>query len=359
MDHEGRVLEFNPSAEAVFGISAREAVGREMAQLIIPPDLRDAHRAGLARYLESGESDIVGRRVELRGMRSDGTEFPLELAISRIGDGPTPVFTGYIRDITRRQRADEERERLLELERVARADANRAMEQLSAILRGVADGVTAQAPDGSLVFANQRAIEALGYASVEELTRTPADEVRDRFEMYDEEGEPFPPERLPGKACAGGRGGRGGGDPLGGHARRQRALEPREGHADPRRGRRGGHGDQRDGGRDRPQAGRAGPAAAGGGRARDRLLDGLRPHPWDAIARLAVVPWLADWCSIHTLEEDESLASLPPTRRPTRRRPRPAGAPAPVPRAAGRRPRDTERGPNDAERDLSQRSRPR
>ena len=79
MDHEGRVLEFNPAAEATFGISEQQAVGREMAQLIIPPDLRDAHRAGLARYLEGGESAIVGRRVELRGMRADGTEFPIEL----------------------------------------------------------------------------------------------------------------------------------------------------------------------------------------------------------------------------------------------------------------------------------------
>ena len=204
IDHEGRVLDFNPAAEATFGISEQQAVGREMAQLIIPPDLREAHRAGLARYLEGADSAIVGHRVELRGVRADGTEFPLELSVTRIGDGPRPVFTGYLRDITRRQRADEERERLLELERVARADADRAMEQLSAILRGVADGVTAQAPDGSLVFANQRAIEALGYESVEELTRTPTDEVRDRFEMYDEEGEPFPPERLPGRLALAG-----------------------------------------------------------------------------------------------------------------------------------------------------------
>ena len=307
MDHEGRVLEFNPSAEAVFGISAREAVGREMAQLIIPPDLRDAHRAGLARYLESGESDIVGRRVELRGMRSDGTEFPIELAISRIGDGPTPVFTGYIRDITRRQRADEERERLLELERVARADANRAMEQLSAILRGVADGVTAQAPDGSLVFANQRAIEALGYASVEELTRTPADEVRDRFEMYAEDGAPFPPDGLPGRLA------------LEGAEDAEaviRSVDTRDGterwnrvKATPIRG--------EDGAvvmainvmedvTDLKRAEQGQRLLAEAGRVIGSSMDPGRIL--GRVARLAVVPWLADWCSIHTLEEDGSLA---------------------------------------------------
>ena len=124
MDHEGRVVEFNPAAEATFGIPARDAIGREMAELIIPPELRDAHRAGLARYLETGEGTIVGRRIELRGMRSDGTEFPVELAVNRIAGHSPPLFTGYLRDITRRRQADDERERLLELERLARLDAD-------------------------------------------------------------------------------------------------------------------------------------------------------------------------------------------------------------------------------------------
>ncbi len=108
MDHEGRVVEFNPAAERTFGYSQDEAVGREMAELIIPPSLREAHRRGLARYLATEEGVVIGNRVELTAMRSDGAEFPVELTVTRIPlDGP-PMFTGYVRDITDRKRAVED-----------------------------------------------------------------------------------------------------------------------------------------------------------------------------------------------------------------------------------------------------------
>jgi PAS domain S-box-containing protein len=108
IDADGMVLEFNAAAEETFGFSAEEVVGREMAELVVPPHLRDEHRAGFARYLETGEPRILGRRLELAGMRADGSEFPVELTITRIRlDGP-PVFSGYLRDITERTRAEEE-----------------------------------------------------------------------------------------------------------------------------------------------------------------------------------------------------------------------------------------------------------
>jgi PAS domain S-box-containing protein len=107
MDHNGRVVEFNAAAERTFGYSADEAVGREMAQLIIPPSLRDGHRAGLRRYLETGEGPVLGHRLEITGMRADGREFPVELTITRIElDGP-PMFTGFIRDISDRKRREQ------------------------------------------------------------------------------------------------------------------------------------------------------------------------------------------------------------------------------------------------------------
>jgi PAS domain S-box-containing protein len=108
IDDRGRVLEFNSAAEETFGVRAEDAVGREMAALIVPPHLREQHRAGFARYLETGETHILGRRLEITGMRADGSEFPVELTITRIRlDGP-PVFSGYLRDITDRKRAEEE-----------------------------------------------------------------------------------------------------------------------------------------------------------------------------------------------------------------------------------------------------------
>jgi PAS domain S-box-containing protein len=108
IDHDGRVLEFNGPAEETFGYSADQAIGTEMAELIVPPRLRDRHRAGFARYLETGQATLLGRRIEITGMRSDGTEFPVELAITRIDLPGPPMFTGYLRDITERKEAEAE-----------------------------------------------------------------------------------------------------------------------------------------------------------------------------------------------------------------------------------------------------------
>lgn len=108
MDHEGRILEFNAAAELAFGYSKDEAIGKDMASLIIPPSLRDAHREGLKRYMETGDAKLLGRRTELSGMRADSSEFPIELAITRIEmDGP-PVFSAFIADITERKNAENE-----------------------------------------------------------------------------------------------------------------------------------------------------------------------------------------------------------------------------------------------------------
>ena len=108
MDHRGRVLEFNPAAERTFGYTSAEAVGREMATLIVPEDLRERHREGLARHLAGGPPRVLDRRIEIDAVRSDGTRFPVELTITRIDVPGAPVFTGYLRDITERRRAEAE-----------------------------------------------------------------------------------------------------------------------------------------------------------------------------------------------------------------------------------------------------------
>jgi PAS domain S-box-containing protein len=100
MDHTGKLIEFNPAAEQTFGYGRTEVVGQEMAQFLIPASLREHHRQGLAHYLATGEGALIGQRIETIALRADGTEFPIELAITRIpGDGP-PLFSGTIRDIT-------------------------------------------------------------------------------------------------------------------------------------------------------------------------------------------------------------------------------------------------------------------
>ncbi|MFN2387880.1 MAG: PAS domain S-box protein [Thermoanaerobaculia bacterium] len=133
IDDSGRVLEFNPAAERVFGYSHAEALGREMAELIIPPALRQSHRDGMRRYLAGGEGPVLGRRLEMPAMRRDGTEFPVELSILRLPGEGRPVFTGFLRDITQQQQAEAGRANLLALERKARAAAEQS-ESKSAFL---------------------------------------------------------------------------------------------------------------------------------------------------------------------------------------------------------------------------------
>jgi PAS domain S-box-containing protein len=109
MDGEGRVVEVNRTTERTFGYRAEDMVGRDLADLIIPPELRALHRRGVRRYLETGHGGrMLDHPRELTGQRADGSQFPVEVAITQPEiDGP-PVFTGFLRDVTDRRRADAE-----------------------------------------------------------------------------------------------------------------------------------------------------------------------------------------------------------------------------------------------------------
>lgn len=133
IDHQGRVIEFNAAAEKMFGYNRKEVLGQEMAELIVPPSLRQRHYEGLAHYLVTGEGALIGRRVEMTAMRADGTEFPIELAITRIPLDGLPIFNASIRDITVAKRIEEERFQILLREQVARAEAEAATRKLEAL----------------------------------------------------------------------------------------------------------------------------------------------------------------------------------------------------------------------------------
>src|SRR5580693_8166570 len=108
IDHEGYITEFNPAAEHTFGYPREEVLGKHLADVIIPPSLREKHQQGFARYLATGEAQVLGKRIEMTAVRADGSEFPIELAVTRIPlEGP-PSFTGHLRDITERKRAEQE-----------------------------------------------------------------------------------------------------------------------------------------------------------------------------------------------------------------------------------------------------------
>ncbi|MBA2504748.1 MAG: SpoIIE family protein phosphatase [Thermoleophilaceae bacterium] len=185
MDHNGTVVDFNPAAVATFGYSTDEAVGAELAELIVPPSLREAHREGLSKFMSTGEGVVFDQLLELTGMRKSGSEFPVELTVTRIEGTEPPLFSGQMRDITARKQADDE--------------LRRSRDQLEIILQGVADGVTAQAPDGRLVYANDAAVGVLGFEDPAELLAAEPAEIMGRFEMFTPQGRAFAVEDLPGR----------------------------------------------------------------------------------------------------------------------------------------------------------------
>jgi len=103
MDSAGLITEFNPAAERTFGYCRADAVGKPLAQLLVPPALRAQHLAGIERYRTTGVGPILGKRLELAAQRADGSEFPVELTVVTTLSNGGPMFTAYIRDITERK----------------------------------------------------------------------------------------------------------------------------------------------------------------------------------------------------------------------------------------------------------------
>lgn len=107
VDARGRIVEVNDAAATMFGYSPEEMVAQEMAPLVVPERLRAAHQTGMTRYATTGIAKVIGRRVELDGLRKDGSEFPIELSISSSGRGNDQTFVAFMRDISDRRLAEQ------------------------------------------------------------------------------------------------------------------------------------------------------------------------------------------------------------------------------------------------------------
>jgi PAS domain S-box-containing protein len=107
MRRDGSIAAWNKVAERTFGWTAAEAVGRPMADLIIPERFREAHCRGLERYNETGEERVLNRRIEIAAVTRDGAEIPIELSITKASSPDETVFLGFLRDISERREAEE------------------------------------------------------------------------------------------------------------------------------------------------------------------------------------------------------------------------------------------------------------
>jgi PAS domain S-box-containing protein len=138
VDETGTVVEFNPAAERTFGHARADAIGKKLPELLIPEPLREGHQRSFQRHLQSGESRILGKRVEIEALRADGTVFPIELTVVRIRSHGPPTFTAYIRDLTERHLAQEAEARAaaaVNKESTQRQRAEQALKQTEEQLR--------------------------------------------------------------------------------------------------------------------------------------------------------------------------------------------------------------------------------
>ena len=179
IDGKGHIVDFNPAAEGTFGYRASEVVGRPIAETIIPPSLREAHHAGFAHYLATGIGPILGKRIEVVGLRKNGAEFPVEVAIVPMRQDGAFGFTAYLRDISERKTLEAEQTRL--------ADANRLL------LDSTGEGIYGIDRNGCFTFVNQSAAGMLGYTQEEIIGQSGHSLIHSRHE----DGAAYPEQECP------------------------------------------------------------------------------------------------------------------------------------------------------------------
>ncbi|HJV85687.1 MAG TPA: diguanylate cyclase [Noviherbaspirillum sp.] len=106
INHEGEIISFNDAAELTFGYRCDDVLGKKLADLILPSDWQELHRLGIERFLATGESSVLNKRMELTAIRADRFTFPVELAVVPLCAQEHPIFTAFIRDISERKHAE-------------------------------------------------------------------------------------------------------------------------------------------------------------------------------------------------------------------------------------------------------------
>ncbi|MCH2172084.1 PAS domain S-box protein [Myxococcota bacterium] len=132
MDSSGQIVEFNPAAVKTFGYEREDVLGKPLSDQLVPEELRDDHTAGISRYLQSGQSRILGRKLTTEAMHADGSRIPVELVVQPINVHETHRFTAYLRDMTEQ---NETQQKLLEQSR--QLDRSRRLESVGRLAGGI------------------------------------------------------------------------------------------------------------------------------------------------------------------------------------------------------------------------------
>jgi PAS domain S-box-containing protein len=182
MDRQGEIVEFNPAAEKIFGFRRDTAIGKSLVDLIIPKRLRENHKRGLELYLKTGEARMLGRRVEVTALRADGSEFPAEMAVTRIGSKEPLMFTAFVRDIGERLRGQ--------------TALRESEERLQRVIANLTEGLIISDIKGELLDWNPAALEMHGLTSADPWRFT-LSAYAETFELSTLDGAVLPVEEWP------------------------------------------------------------------------------------------------------------------------------------------------------------------
>ena len=185
LDAGGRVVEWNHRATELFGYSREEAIGTELAELIVPESYRAAHRAGLSRAAHT--TAPMSHQLIVEAMRRDGTEFPVEVSITAVRDSDLVVFHAWVQDMSERTQL------LHELEAQLRGDRPGFGE----ILDVLAEAVTIRDSHNHILYANRAAVHQMGFASLEDMQRQPLDSIFADYLVHDENGDEVTMDQIP------------------------------------------------------------------------------------------------------------------------------------------------------------------
>ena len=194
MDESGRVNYWNPRAEELFGVSREAALGRTVAELVIPERDRAAHAAALHRFLANGTGPLIGRKVELEALGPGGTEFPVEVTLSAVRHEDRWTFHAFVTDISGHRDTEHERDVLVEELRVALEGSER---RFDAVVGTFSDPVTIRDRQDRIVYANRAALDALGFRSTEELRVTPPANIMADYVVTGDDGREVVMEDIP------------------------------------------------------------------------------------------------------------------------------------------------------------------
>jgi PAS domain S-box-containing protein len=171
--HQGMIVSWNPAAERIFNYEEQEVIGKPLT-MIIPERYRSAHEAGIQRVANNGPHHVIGKTVELQGLRKDGTEFPLELSLSVCLLEGEKVFAGIIRDITARKQSEN-----------ALRDAEHRFRSIS---ESANDAIISIDDRGVIISWNQAATRIFGFQEKEALGRPVTIIIPDHYRTPHEEG---------------------------------------------------------------------------------------------------------------------------------------------------------------------------